>query len=143
MISERGAVPWNYGKMNKIVGSQIYEFMEQKEKFIILILAYEYDTPFLKVNKFLEKKAVEYPDILFGRINIKTNTIFFNLAKSRRQQNQVIVKARGVGSEITVYGNMMGEIEDQFEKVLHNNEYYGAPGEYHGDPEVQKTHDEL
>ena len=40
MKSERGAVPWAHGKMNKIVGSQIYEFMEQKEKFIILILAY-------------------------------------------------------------------------------------------------------
>eukprot|EP00116_Pleurobrachia_bachei_P017161 sb/3477423/ len=104
----------------------------------------EYDSPFLKVNKFLEKKALEYPDILFGRINIKTNTIFFNLAKSRRRQNQVIVKARGVGSEITVYGNMMRDIiESDFKKVLHNNEYYGAPGEYQGDPEVQKTHDEL
>ena len=40
MKTERGAVPWSHGKMNKIVGSQIYEFMEQKEQFIILILAY-------------------------------------------------------------------------------------------------------
>ena len=83
---------------------------------------------------------MEYPDILFGRINIKTNNIFFNLSKNKRTQNQVIVKARDVGSEITVHGDVKEDIELKFKEVLENYAYYGTPG---SGPESDQANEEV